>query len=56
MAIWDIFLNATLRAPVHLGQDYEANLRYVKDQLWISVGQLFNENEKLIGEQKEITG
>ena len=56
MAIWGIFLNATLRAAVHLGQDYEANLRYVKDQLWISVGQLFNENEKLIGEQKEITG
>ena len=26
MAIWSIFLNATLRAAVHLGQDYEANL------------------------------
>ena len=25
MAIWGIFLNATLRAAVHLGQDYEAN-------------------------------
>ena len=31
-------------------------LRYVKNLFWNSVGQLFNENEKLIGEQKEITG
>ena len=56
MAIWGIFLNATLRAAVHLGQDYEANLRYVKNHLWNTVGQLFNENKKLIGEQTEITG
>ena len=56
MAIWGIFLNTTLRAAVHLGQDHEANLRYVKNHFWHSVGQLFNENEKLIGEQKEITG
>ena len=39
---WGIFLNATLRAAVHLGQDHEANLRYVKDNLWNSVGQLFH--------------
>ena len=32
MAIWGTFLNATLRAAVHLGQDHEANLRYVKNQ------------------------
>ena len=56
MAIWRIFLNATLRAAVHLGQDCEANFRYVKNNLWNSVGQVFNENEKLIGEQTEITG
>ena len=30
MAIWDKFLNTTLQATVHLGQDYEANLRFVK--------------------------
>ena len=30
LAILGIFLNATLRAAVHLGQDYEANLRHVK--------------------------
>ena len=53
MAIWGIFLNATLRVAVHLGQDYEANLRYVKNRLWNSVGQLFNETGKLISEQKK---
>ena len=56
MAIWGIFLNTTLRAAVHLGQDYEANLRYAKNHLWNCVGQLFNENEKLISGQIEITG
>ena len=55
MANWCTFLNATLRA-VHHGQDYEANLRYVKNNLWKSVGQLFNETGQLISEQKEITG
>ena len=43
MAIWCTFLNATLRAAVHLGQDHEANLRYVKNNFRNSVGQLFNE-------------
>ena len=52
MAIWGIFLNATLRAAVHLGQDYEADSRYVKNHLWNSVGQLFNETGKLVSEQK----
>ena len=28
----------------------------MKNHFWNRVGQLFNENEKLIGEQKEITG
>ena len=56
MAIWGIFLNATLRAAVHLGQDYEVNLRYVKNNLWNSVGQLSNETGKLISDQTEITG
>ena len=31
MAIWGIFLNTTPQAAVHPGQDYEANLRYVKN-------------------------
>ena len=56
VAFWSIFLNATLRAAVHLGQDYEANLRYVGSDLWNSVGLFFRETGKLISEQKEITG
>ena len=56
MAIWGIFLNATLQAAVYLGQDYETNLRYVKNHLWNSVKHLFNETEKLISGQIEITG
>ena len=47
-AIRDIFLNTTLRAAVHLGQDYEANLRSVKNNLGNSVGLLFHETGKLI--------
>ena len=53
MATWGIFLKATLRAAVHLGQDHEANLSCVKHHLWNSVGQLFNETGKLVSEQKE---
>ena len=56
MAMCGIFLNATLRAAVHLGHDYEANLRFVKNNLWNSVGLLFHETGKLISEQTEITG
>ena len=56
MAIWSMFLKTTLQATVHLGQNYEANLRFLKNHLWNSVGQLFNENEKLISEQTEIIG
>ena len=56
VAIWGTFLTTTLRAAVHLGQDHEAKSRYVNNHFWKSVGQFFNENEKLIGEQKEITG
>ena len=37
IATWSIFLNATLGAAVHLGQDCEANLRPVKNHLWDSV-------------------
>ena len=45
-------------ATIHsyLGQDYEANFRFVKNHHWNSVGQLFNETGKLISEQTEITG
>ena len=56
IAIWNIFRNATLRAAVHLGQDYEVNLRSVKKKLWNSVGQFFRETGKLISDSHEITG
>ena len=55
-AIWGIFLNTTLRAAVHLGQDHDANLHYLKINLWNSVGLLFRETGKLLSEQGEITG
>ena len=55
MAFCGIFLNTTLRAAVHLGQDYDANLRYVKNHLWNSVGLLFHGIGQLISELKEIT-
>ena len=55
-AIWSIFLNTTPQAAVHLGQDYLANLRFVKNHLWNSLERLLNENGKLISEQEEISG
>ena len=55
MAMCGKFLNTTLRAAVRLGQDYEANLRFVNNHLWNCVGQLFSETGELISEQTEIT-
>ena len=37
MAFLVLFLNATLRAAVHLGQDHDAKLHYVKNNLKSSV-------------------
>ena len=51
-AIWGIFLDTTLQAAVHLGQDCEVNLRFVKNHFRSSVEQLFNETGKLMREQK----
>ena len=33
LAIWRMFMNNTLRAAVHLGKDYDTNLRFVKNYL-----------------------
>ena len=38
VAFWSILSNATFRAAVHLGKNCEANWRYVKKNLWNSVG------------------
>ena len=54
-AIWRMFMNTTLRAATHLGKDYDMNLRYVKNDLWKTTGQLFRETEKLISGQTENT-
>ena len=55
LAIWKIFVNATLQAAVHLGKDHDANLRCVEDHLWKTAGQLFRETEKLVsGRQKPL--
>ena len=55
-AVWGIFLNATLQAAVHVGQNYEENLRFAKNHLWSTAEQLFNETGKLIRDPTEITG
>ena len=34
LATWRKFMRTTLRAAVHLGQDYDTNLRLVKNYLW----------------------
>ena len=53
--LFGTFLNTALQAAVHLGQDHDANLHYVKNHLWNSAG-LIPWNWKLISEQQEITG
>ena len=53
MTMLGIFLNATLRAAIHLGHDYEAKLRYGKNHLRNSEGQLLRETaKKLISDRK----
>ena len=56
MAIWRVFMNATLQTAVHLGSDHDVNLGHVKNSLWRSTGQLFGETEKLISGQTNTTG
>ena len=51
LAIWVQFMNATLRAAVHLGKDFDMNLRSVSNYLWRNAGQLFMETEQLVSGQ-----
>ena len=53
-AIWRMFMNTTLQAAVHLRQDYDQNLRFVKNHFWSSLKTSFKETEKLIKNQTEI--
>ena len=48
-------MNATLQA-VCLVQNYDANLRYVKNTLWKTAGQVVRETEKLVRAQTETSG
>ena len=54
-ATWGIFMNTTLQAAVHPGQDFSENLGFTKNQLLKSVKQLFQVTEQLIEDQKEIS-
>ena len=49
-------MNTTLRVAVHLGKDYDMNLRFVKNYLWKTTGQLFWETERRISRQIQTTG
>ena len=42
LAVWRMVMNTTLRAAVHLGKDYDMNLRFVKNYLWKTTGQVFS--------------
>ena len=37
VAIWGVFMNATLKAVVHLGNDHDVNLRNVKNQFLLEI-------------------
>ena len=50
------FLSLFEQRAVHLGKDYDMNLRIVKNYLWTTTGQLQWETEKLIRGQTETTG
>ena len=56
LAFCGLFTNTTLLAAVLLGKDYDMNMRFVKNYLWKTTGQLFSETEKLISRQKETSG
>ena len=56
VALWRVFMNATLKAAVHLRNDHDVNLRYGKNYSWRTTGQLFGDMEKLSSGQTETTG
>ena len=50
--ILGIFMSATTKAAVHLGQDYQQNLRATKKTNFDKVKQVFDTSQKLILNQK----
>ena len=55
-AMWCKLMSVTLKAAVHLGQDYSQNIRSIMNQPSKSVDQLFRTTEKLIKDHTEIAG
>ena len=53
-AIWGVCLITTPQAAVHLGQDFDQNLRFAENHFWSSLKKLFKETEKMIKNQTEI--
>ena len=45
---WRIFMSASMKAAVHLGQDYEENLRTTKNTDFEQVKALFDISQSLI--------
>ena len=54
--IWGMFMSVTLQAAVHLGNEYAENLHSMNNQPKRTLKQFFNATEKLIRDQKEISG
>ena len=46
LPVWGMFMNTTLRAAVHLGNDHDVNLRNVKDCSWIIYRTTFQRKQK----------
>ena len=46
LAVLRLFMNTTLRAAVHVGKDYDMNLRFVKIDLWKNNGTAFQRSRK----------
>ena len=56
MDIWSIFLNTSLQAAVHLGQDYGGVFTIREESFLEQCATVIPWNGKMISEQKEITG
>ena len=56
MVIWGMFMNATLRAAIHFGNDHDVNLRHAQNSSWRTTGQLFGDIEKLTSGSTETPG
>ena len=54
--IWDMFMNVTLQAAVHLGQDCTENLRSTKNQPLKSARQSLQTTARLITDRTEFSG